>query len=127
MLNRVFLCLASNWCLHALIDLLGMIVVWNLFFPKKQGKRIPYDEKKRRWQCYKDKIFEEYGRNITSKFASEKALIKRYSEPLAFLRYRLKRFHNLDVSELSTKDAEYYKYVYTHWIDQIHFNLIEPN
>ena len=75
---------------------------------------MPNDEKKRRWACYKDKIFEEYGRNITSKFASEKSLIKRYSEPLAFLRYRLKRFHNLDVSELSTKDAEYYKYVYTH-------------
>ena len=110
--------------MHAFVDLLGMIVVWNLFFPKKQGKRMPLEEKQRRWVCYKEKIFQEYGRNITSKYASEKALIKRYSEPLAFLRYRLKRFQNLRVSELSARDQEYYKYVSIHCKRSSQFILI---
>ena len=90
---------------------LGMKVVWNHFFPKTPGKRMSVEEKSRRWAAYRQKIYQEYGRIITSKFSSEKSLIKRYSEPLAFLHYRLKRFHDLRVSDLSPRDLEYYKCV----------------
>ncbi len=89
-------------------DMRGMVVVFNHLFAKKPGKRMSVDEKQRRWSSYKQKIYQQYGRIITSKFASEKALIKRYSEPMAFLRYRLKRYHDLRVSDLSTRDQDYY-------------------
>ena len=88
----------------------GMKVVWNHFFAKKPGKRMSVEEKQKKWAAYKQKIFQEYGRIITSKYSSEKALITRYSEPMAFLRYRLKRYQNLRVSDLSTRDQEYYRY-----------------
>ena len=86
----------------------GMIVIYNHFFAKKPGKKMSADEKKKRWNTYRQKIYQEYGRIITSKQSSERALIKRYSEPLAFLRYRLKRHQNLRVSDLSTKDRDYF-------------------
>ena len=53
----------------------GMKVVWNHFFAKTPGKRMSVEDKKRRWASYKQKIYQEYGRIITSKFASEKVCL----------------------------------------------------
>ncbi len=58
----------------------GVKQVWHYYFPKNTGKRMNKDEKNRRWNSYKNKIYQEYSRIITGKFQSEKALIKRYSE-----------------------------------------------
>ena len=87
----------------------GVIQIFNHYFPKNTGKRMSRDEKKKRWNSYKAKILNEYGRAITGKFSSEKALVKRYSDPLSFLKYRLKRANNLRVSDLSVSDQQYYK------------------
>ena len=87
----------------------GVIQIFNHYFPKNTGKRMNRDEKKKRWNSYKAKILNEYGRAITGKFSSEKALVKRYSDPLSFLKYRLKRANNLRVSDLTVSDQQYYK------------------
>ena len=67
------------------------------------------DERNRRWMIYKNKIFQEYGRVITGKLDSEKAYVKRYSKPLDFLKYKLKRATNLKLEDLPNEaDKEYY-------------------
>ena len=86
----------------------GVIPLFSRYFPKTPGKRMHRDEKKRRWQSYKSKIYSDYGRVISGKFASEKALIKRYSDPLSFLKYKLKRPNELRVSDLSQADQDYF-------------------
>ena len=86
----------------------GVIQIFNHHFPKT-GKRMSRDEKKKRWLMYRNKIQQEYGRVITGKLDSEKAYIKRYSRPLDFLKYKLKRAVNLKVEDLpSEADKEYY-------------------
>lgn len=77
------------------------------WFPK--GKRFSTEERASRWVTYKAKIKREYGRIIKGKFSSEKALVQRYSNPLKFLKYRLKRVRNLKVEDLSAEDREYYR------------------
>ena len=86
----------------------GAIQIIKHFFPKSTGKRLSADEKERRWEVYKKKILQEYARMITTKFDSEKALIKRYSDPMAFLKYKLKRASNLKITDLSQTDQDYY-------------------
>ena len=54
-------------------------------------------EKAQRWVSYKQKILREYRRIVKGKFSSEKALIKRYTQPLDFIKYKLKRSKNLKV------------------------------
>jgi len=86
----------------------GVIQIFNHHFPKK-GKRMSKDERKRRWIMYKNKIFQEYGRVISGKLDSEKAYVKRYSKPLDFLKYKLKRATNLKLEDLPNEaDREYY-------------------
>ena len=86
----------------------GVIQIFNHYFPKK-GKRMSKDERNRRWLAYKNKIFQEYGRVITGKLDSEKAYVKRYSKPLDFLKYKLKRVDNLKLEDLPNEaDREYY-------------------
>ena len=92
----------------SLAQMRGVVQIFNHYFPKTPGKRMNKDEKRRRWISYKSKIYQEYKRIITGKFASEKALVKRYSEPLAFLKYKLKRATNLNVSDLSQVDQDYF-------------------
>ncbi len=65
----------------------GVRQLFNHFFPKTPGKRMNKDEKNRRWNSYKNKIYQQYRRIITGKWQSEKTLIKRYSEPLRFVPY----------------------------------------
>ena len=86
----------------------GVIQIFNHHFPKT-GKRMTRNEKKKRWLMYRNKIQQEYGRVITGKLESEKAYIKRYSKPLDFLKYKLKRAVNLNLQDLpSEADREYY-------------------
>ena len=85
----------------------GVVQLFRHYFPKK-GKRMNKEEKDEKWATYKQRIYSEYGRLVTGKLSSEKALVKRYSEPLLFLKYKLKRHTNLKVSDLSTKDQTYY-------------------
>ena len=91
-----------------LAQMRGVIQIFNHYFPKNTGKRMSKDEKKLRWNNYKTRIYNEYKRIITGKFASEKCLVKRYSEPLSFIKYKLKRANNLKVSDLSQSDQDYY-------------------
>ena len=86
----------------------GVIQIFNHHFPKN-GKRMSKDEKKRRWLMYRNKIQQEYGRVITGKIESEKTYVKRYSKPLDFLKYKLKRTVNLKIEDLPNEaDKEYY-------------------
>ena len=84
-----------------LAQMRGVIQMFNHYFPKKPGKRMTREEKNKRWSSYKNKIYRDYRRIITGKFSSEKALVKRYSQPLSFLKYKLKRAKNLKLSDLS--------------------------
>ena len=91
-----------------LAQMRGVVQIFNHYFPKNTGKRMDKDEKKLRWNNYKTRIYNEYKRIITGKFASEKALVKRYSEPLSFIKYKLKRANNLKITDLSKSDQDYY-------------------
>ena len=86
----------------------GVIQIFNHYFPKNPGKRMSRDEKQRRWTSYKNEIYREYGRVIFGKFSSEQALVKRYSQPLSFLKYKFKRSRNLNLNDLSEADKQYY-------------------
>ena len=92
----------------SLAQMRGVIQIFNHYFPRKPGKRMNREEKNRRWNSYKSRIYQEYKRIITGKYASEKALVKRYSEPLAFLKYKLKRATNLNIKDLSQADQDYF-------------------
>ena len=86
----------------------GVKQIFCHYFPSNTGKRMDKNEKNKRWNSYKNRIYREYGRIITGKFASEKALIKRYSDPISFIKYKLKRSVNLNVSDLSQADQDYF-------------------
>ena len=91
----------------------GIIKLFNYYFKERDStgriKRLSKSEKARRWRLYKIKVYHQYNRLIKSEFPSEVALVKRYSDPLSFLKYRLKRHRNLKVSDLSPEDQEYYR------------------
>ena len=91
----------------------GVINLFNHYFKQldENGakKKMTRVEKHRRWISYKQKIWDDYGRRITGTYASEAALIRRYSDPLTFLKYRLKRAKNLKIEDLSQIDQQYYK------------------
>ena len=84
----------------------GVVQIFKHYFPK--GKSLKATEKERRFTAYKKKILSEYGRLVNTKLTSEKALVKRYSEPIPFLKYRLKKTTNMKVSDLSPADQDYY-------------------
>ena len=96
-----------------LAQMRGVIPLFNHYFKQVDQfgnkKKISRDEKQARWISYKNKIWRDYKRAIKGTFASEQALIRRYSEPLTFLKYKLKRASNLKVSDLSVEDQQYYK------------------
>ena len=91
----------------------GVIALFNHYFRQTDQygnkKKMSRMEKQQRWVSYKDKIWTEYGRRIRGTFASEQALIRRYSEPLTFLKYKLKRARNLRVEDLTPEDQLYYR------------------
>ena len=91
-----------------LAQMRGVIQIFNHYFPKGKRRRMTTDERNRKWASYKNRIHQEYGRVITGKLASEKALVKRYSQPLEFIKYKLKRATNLKVEDLSEANREYY-------------------
>ena len=91
-----------------LAQMRGVIQIFNHYFPKNVKKRMSREEKNRKWISYKNRIYQEYKRVVAGKYASEKALVKRYSDPLAFIKYRLKRAKNLNVSDLSEADRQCY-------------------
>ena len=47
-------------------------------------------------------------RLVKGTFNSEAALIKRYSDPISFLKYKLKRTRDLSVTDLTQTDQDYY-------------------
>ena len=86
----------------------GVIQLFNHHFPKK-GKRMSRQERHRRWTLYRNKMQQQYGRVIVGKLESEKAYVKRYSKPLEFLKYKLKRTTNLKVEDLRNQaDKDWY-------------------
>ena len=91
----------------------GIVQLFNFYFREKDSngrtKRLSKDEKNRRWKIYKVRVYKDYNRVIKSEFNSEAALVKRYSDPLSFLKYKLKRYRNLKVSDLTPADQQYYK------------------
>lgn len=91
----------------------GIIPLFNHYFREKDSngrtKRLNKAEKERRWKIYKVKVYKDYNRLIKGTQASEAALIKRYSDPLSFLKYKTKNYINLKVSDLSKADQEYYR------------------
>ena len=91
-----------------LAQMRGVIQIFRHYFPKNNKKRLSREEKNRKWISYKNRIYQEYKRIVVGKYSSEKALVKRYSEPLSFIKYRLKRATNLKVSDLSETDKQYY-------------------
>ena len=91
-----------------LAQMRGVIQIFNHYFPRNARRRMSKDEQNKKWSSYKNKIYQEYGRVITGKLSSEKALVKRYSQPLEFLKYKLKRATNLKVEDLSEANREYY-------------------
>ena len=72
-------------------------------------KKMSRAEKQRRWMSYKQKIWNDYDRLINGTHSSEQALIRRYGDPVTFLKYRLKRTTNLKVEDLGVEDQAYYK------------------
>lgn len=86
----------------------GSVQLFQHYLSKNPRQRRTKEETNERWEAYKVKIYQQYGRMITGKLSSEKALIKRYSNPISFLKYKLKRAHNLVVSELSQANQDYY-------------------
>ena len=91
----------------------GVVKLFNYYFREKDSrgrtKRLPSSEKDKRWKAYKRKVYTDYKRIVKGKFESEAALVKRYSNPMSFLKYRLKRHIDLRVSDLSKPDQEYYR------------------
>ena len=90
----------------------GIIKLFQYYFKERDStgriKRLSKQEKARRWKIYKTKVYSQYNRLIRSEFSSEAALVKRYSDPMSFLKYKLKRYRNLNVSDLKPEDQEYY-------------------
>ena len=91
----------------------GIIPLFNSFFKLESSdgrkRRLTKDAKKQRWITYKKIMYKDYGRLIKGTFNSEQALVTRYSNPLAFLKYKLKRTKNLKPTDLSDADYAYYK------------------
>ena len=91
----------------------GIIPLFNYYFRTKDSKgrtkRLPKQEKDTRWRHYKTKVYKQYNRLVKGTFNSEAALIKRYSDPISFLKYRLKRVRDLNVTDLSETDQDYYR------------------
>ena len=92
----------------SLAQMRGVIQIFNHYFPKNAKKRLKKHEKKERWVSYKKRIYREYGRIVSGQLASEKALVKRYSDPLTFIKYKLKRNTNLKIEDLTPLDQDYY-------------------
>ena len=90
----------------------GIVKLFQYYFKERDStgriKRLSKQEKARRWKIYKTKVYSQYNRLIRSEFSSEAALVKRYSDPMSFLKYKLKRYKNLNVSDLKPEDQEYY-------------------
>jgi len=90
----------------------GIIKLFHYYFKQRDStgriKRLSKQEKARKWKLYKTKVYQQYNRLIKSEFSSEAALVKRYSDPMTFLKYKLKRHRNLKVSDLSLADQDYY-------------------
>ena len=90
----------------------GLIKLFNYYFVIKdshgRNRRLPRNEINKRWTSYKKKVFEDYGKVIKGTLNSEKAFVKRYSNPLSFLKYKLKRSTNLKIEDLSQDDRSYY-------------------
>ena len=91
----------------------GIIPLFNFYFKQKNSngrtKRLSREEKQKKFKQYKSKVYLQYNRLVKGSFNSESALIKRYSDPICFLKYKLKRVRNLLVDDLSPQDQDYYK------------------
>ncbi len=90
----------------------GIIKVFKSYFELKdrngEKRRLTKQLRESQWQKYKTQILFEYGRVIKGKLESEKAYIKRHTDPLAFIKYRLRRSKNLNYTGLSPEAQEYY-------------------
>ena len=91
----------------------GVINLFSHYFKQTDElgnrKKMSRVEKQRRWVSYKQKIWNDYSRRINGSYASEQALTRRCSDPLTFLKCRLKRATNLIISDLHPYGQAYYK------------------
>ena len=90
----------------------GLIRLFNYFFVVKDDKghkkRLSRMEIQTRWLNYKRQVHADYGKSVKGTLNSEKSFVKRYSNPLSFLRYKLKRSKNLRVQDLAPGDRAYF-------------------
>lgn len=91
----------------------SFIPVFNYYFKvptvNGQKKRMPRAEKEAKWKTYRARMLKEFKRKVGEKFASEVRFIKRHTDPMMFLQYKLGRYDNLDPADLSNEQLEYYK------------------
>ena len=91
----------------------GVVPLFNHYFKVYDDfgnrKNLNKQEKQQRWMSYKSKMWTQYRRVVKGSFTSEQTKIQRWSNPLSFLKYKLRRTTNLKVSELSQQNREYYK------------------
>lgn len=90
----------------------GIVALYKQYFPDKdeygRKRRMSRKEMESRFKGYKVAVFRDYGRRVKGTLNSEKTYIKRHTEPLSFLKYKLKRAKNLDVMDLTLADRLYY-------------------
>ena len=94
-------------------QLRGIIPLFQHYFKRVDANGNPVDmgeaDKAERWIAYKNHVWREYSRNVTIEYESEEQKIRRYSDPLVFIKWKLKRTKNLRVQDLSKRDYEWYK------------------
>ncbi len=90
----------------------GIVQVFKSYFELYDSngarRRLSKQLRESQWQKYKTQILFEYGRVIKGKLESEKAYIKRHTDPLSFIKYRLRRSKNLTYTDLSPEAQAYY-------------------
>lgn len=90
----------------------GIIKLFNFYFVNKdkhgRNRRLSREERKSRWKSYKQQVKAEYGKVIKCTLLSEKTNIKRHTDPLTFLKYKLGRAKDLDVNHLAPADKAYF-------------------
>ena len=91
----------------------GVISLYKAYFTPKlvngKIKRLSKSEKKTKWRSYKNKMLKDFNRVVKGQFSSEKSFIKRYSDPLYYVKYKLKRSTDLDLDDLTQDELDYYK------------------
>ena len=90
----------------------GIVKLFKFYFEVKDSRgkirRLPRQESDKRWESYRKKVYEDYGKVVKATLNGEKTWVKRYSRALDFLKYKLKRSKDLLLKDLAPADLAYY-------------------